>query len=128
DDTPAASAAALRTDAGKLLDRLREISIQLNGDAEVAGHNEPVPPSLSDRIGRVVDGSWVSTSAPTASHQHAYDIVSGALPKVIAGRRSSVETLRALGEKAEAAGAPWAPGRLPEWKPEQSLHHEPPTH
>jgi hypothetical protein len=118
DETPSASAVALRIDASKLLDRLRQISIQLNGDAEVAGHSEATPPSLSDRIGRVVDGSWVSTSAPTGSHQHAYDLVSTALTKVLADLRSSLDTLKDLGAKAEAAGAPWTPGRTPEWKPE----------
>ena len=118
DDTPAASAASLRTDASKLLDKLRDISIRLNGDAEVAEHSEPTPPSLSDRIGRVVEGSWTSTSAPTASHQHAYEIVSTALGGVITDLKASLDTLHALGDKAEAAGAPWTPGRVPEWKPE----------
>ena len=118
DDTPEASATALRLDASKLLDKLREISIRLNGDDEIAEHNEPTPPSLSDRIGRVVDGSWVSTSAPTASHQHAYDIASTSLTGVITDLKGALETLHALGEKAEAAGAPWTPGRVPEWKPE----------
>ena len=118
DDTPAASAASLRTDASKLLDKLRDISIRLNGDAEVAEHSEPTPPSLSDRIGRVVEGSWTSTSAPTASHQHAYEIVSTALGGVITDLKASLDALHALGDKAEAAGAPWTPGRVPEWKPE----------
>jgi hypothetical protein len=118
DDTPAAAAAALRVDASKLLDRLRAISIRLNGDDEVASHSEPTPPSLSDRIGRVVDGSWQSTSAPTTSHQHAYEIVSAALTGVITDLKGALDTLHALGDKAEAAGAPWTPGRVPEWKPE----------
>ena len=118
DDTPAASATTLRVDASKLLDKLRQISIRLNGDDEIASHNEPTPPSLSDRIGRVVDGSWVSTSAPTASHQHAYDIVSTSLTTLITDLKGALETLRALGDQAEAAGAPWTPGRVPTWKPE----------
>jgi photosystem II stability/assembly factor-like uncharacterized protein len=118
DDTPSASATALRMDAGKLLDRLRSISIRLNGDEEIAAHSESTPPSLSDRIDRVVQGSWVSTSAPTASHQHGYEIVSTALSGVITDLKGALDTLHALGDQAEAAGAPWTPGRVPEWKPE----------
>jgi hypothetical protein len=118
DDTPASAATTLRTDASKLLDRLRQISIRLNGDAEIAEHNEPTPPSLADRIGRVVDGSWVSTSAPTASHQHAYEIVSTALTGVITDLQGVLDTMHALGDQAEAVGAPWTPGRVPQWKPE----------
>jgi photosystem II stability/assembly factor-like uncharacterized protein len=118
DDTPAASAVPLRVDASRLLDRLRTIDIRLNGDDEIASRNEPTPPSLSDRIGRVVDGSWTSTSAPTASHQRAYEIVSTSLGGVITDLKTALEALRALGDQAEAAGAPWTPGRAPDWKPE----------
>jgi hypothetical protein len=118
DDTPSAAAAALRVDATQLLDRLRGISIRLNGDEEIAAHSEPTSPSLSDRIGRVVEGSWVSTSAPTTSHQRGYEIVSTALTGVITDLKAALESLRALGDQAEAAGAPWTPGRVPEWKPE----------
>ena len=118
DDTPSSDAGAMRLEAKGLLAELRSIDIELNGDSEVARHNEPTPPSLSDRIGRVVDGSWTSTSAPTGSHQHAYDIVDGSLQGTITKLRGALDGLDALGKRADAAGAPWTPGRLPDWKPE----------
>jgi photosystem II stability/assembly factor-like uncharacterized protein len=118
DDTPSAAAVALRAQASQALDRLRDLSIVLNGDSEIRSHEEPTPPSLSDRIDRVVGGSWTSTSAPTATHQRAYEIASSSLTRVIADLRGVLDGLRALGEKAEAAGAPWTPGRIPDWKPE----------
>ena len=55
---------------------------------------------------------------PTGTHQRAYAVVSGSLTKVIGDLKGVLESLRALGEKAEAAGAPWTPGRVPEWKGE----------
>jgi len=116
DDAPSADAVALRADAQKQLDKLREIAIVLNGDSEVAEHQEPTPPSLSDRINRVVGGSWSSTSMPTASHRRAYEIVSGALNGVITDLRGVLDNLKVIGDKAEAAGASWTPGRVPVWK------------
>jgi hypothetical protein len=118
DDAPSAAAVSLRAEAAQAIDKLRGISITLNGDSEIRRHEEPVPPSLSDRIDRVVGGSWTSTSAPTATHQRAYDIASNSLTRVIADLRGTLDALRALGDKAEAAGAAWTPGRVPEWKSE----------
>ncbi len=118
DDTPAADAVAMRLEAGALIDRLRGVDIGLNGDSEIARHNEATPPSLSDRISRLVDGSWTSTSAPTGSQQRAYDIVSTSLGAELAELRGTLDALDALGKRAEARGAPWTPGRVPDWKPE----------
>ena len=56
--------------------------------------------------------------APTASHQHAYEIVSTSLTTLISDLKGALDALHALGDQAEAAGAPWTPGRVPEWKPE----------
>ena len=38
--------------------------------------------------------------------------------KTLADLKGALESLDALGKKAEAAGAPWTPGRLPDWQPE----------
>ena len=118
DDTPSPEAAAMRTEAATLIDRLRDINITLNGDAELARFNEATAPGLADRIDRVVSGSWTSTSPPTATQQRAYEIVSSSLGRTLADLKSQLDALDALGRRAEAAGAPWTPGRLPDWKPE----------
>src|SRR5205814_339941 len=118
DDAPSPAAVALRGEAAQAIDRLRDISTTLNGDVEIRRHEEPTAPSLSDRIDRVVGGSWTSTSKPTATHQRAYEIASTSLTRVIADLRGTLDALRALGDRAEAAGASWTPGRVPDWKPE----------
>jgi photosystem II stability/assembly factor-like uncharacterized protein len=118
DDTPSPEAPAMRAEAARLLDRLRELDRTLNGDSEIARFNEPTAPGLADRIDRVVSGSWTSTSAPTATQRRAYEIVSTSLGQTIADLKGTRDALDALGLRAEAAGAPWTPGRLPEWKQE----------
>jgi len=99
--------------------RLDEIDIELHGDRTVAGRSEPTPPSLLDRIGRVIYGQWSSAAAPTATQRRGYEIVAGAFGPLLAELRAAIETdLAALEAEMEAAGAPWTPGRIPVWQPE----------
>ena len=115
DDTPSADAVALRARAQQALDRLRDISILLNGDSEIRRREEATPPSIGDRVDRMVGGSFVSTSAPTATQKRAFEVASGSLARVIAQLRGVLDAVRELGEQAETAGAPWTPGRMPKW-------------
>ena len=115
DDTPSADAVALRARAQQAVDRLRDISILLNGDSELRRREEATPPSIGDRVDRMVGGSFVSTSAPTATQKRAFEVASGSLARVIAQLRGVVDAVRELGEQAETAGAPWTPGRMPKW-------------
>jgi photosystem II stability/assembly factor-like uncharacterized protein len=116
--SPAGSTEALRADAVRLEDRMRELSETLNGDTVQRSHSEPSPPSLAERVSQVVGGDWNSTSAPTATHRRQVEIVTGQIDSVVASLRSLRDELAALEAKAEAAGAPWTPGRLPELKSE----------
>ena len=62
--------------------------------------------------------SWNSTSAPTGTQQRAYEIAAEQFGEALANLRSLVSDLENLEAKAEAAGAPWTPGRVPTWSPE----------
>jgi hypothetical protein len=65
----------------------------------------------------VVSGHWTSTSAPTETHREAYRIAGDQLEPVLQDlRRLLAEDLPALEAKLDAAGAPWTPGRIPQWK------------
>jgi len=109
----------LRDDAVALQHRLDDIQVSLSGDHVVAGFNEPTSPSIVDRVQRIVYGHWTSTAAPTTTHRREYDIAASEFSKTLDSLRTLVDTdLAALEKKAEAAGAPWTPGRLPTWSPE----------
>ncbi len=117
--TPGADPALLAQAAGIEKD-LTELRVALSGDRIVADHNEPTPPAIVDRIQRVVEGMWVSTSAPTKTLRDEYTIAANAFPPALARLRELVETrLAALDRAAEAAGAPWTPGRLPALPPQR---------
>ncbi len=99
--------------------RFEDLRNELEGDSTIASRSEPTPPSIVDRLGRVIGGHWTSSSAPTATHRRAYQIAADAFAPVLAELRRLVdEELAALEAEMDAAGAPWTPGRLPNWRPE----------
>jgi len=106
-------------DARALEQKLRDIQTALSGDNTQGRRSEPVGPSLINRLGGITGGVWANTlDAPTATMRRQYDIVAADFAKVLAQLKPIVETdLKRVEDAAEAAGAPWTPGRLPTWKP-----------
>ena len=118
DDAHAPAAAALRQEAKAVEARLRDLRRTLDGDSVMAARNEGVPPALSDRVNYAVATHYSSTAAPTATSRRQVEIASAELGTLLAGLRAIVETdLPKLEAGAEAAGAPWTPGRVPVWPP-----------
>ena len=112
--TPAADP-ALMADVRKLEVRLNEIRTKLSGDRTLSRRNEPVPPSISQRVGQAMN--WNTTAAPTQTQRDAYQHAGGLFAAVLDDLRKLMEEdLKQLEDKLEAAGAPWTPGRLPKWK------------
>jgi len=96
--------------------RDREILRALRGDVDVARRNEPVPSSISDRVNSIMDGERFSLAKPTQSHLDSYNIAGAEFAGQLAKLRTLVEVdLTKLEKDMEAAGAPWTPGRVPEW-------------
>ncbi|HYG65125.1 MAG TPA: glycosyl hydrolase [Thermoanaerobaculia bacterium] len=116
-DTPAPVAGLAEQLLG-LSGRLRAAKLELSGDEVLRRLNEPVPPSILDRIGAVVDSHWSTSSAATATSQEAYRIAAEDFESVLADLGKVRTDLESLEARVEAAGAPWTPGRLPEWKQE----------
>jgi photosystem II stability/assembly factor-like uncharacterized protein len=103
-----------RVDA--LQERLADIRLELIGDPVVSGYNEPTEPSIRQRIGRIVYGHWSTTSAPTRTQQIAFEIARDRFKPVLENLRQLVlHDLTALENQFEERGAPWTPGRVPEW-------------
>ena len=104
-----------------LRQRLAAIDVELFGDATVGKRREPIAPSTVDRIQRVMEAHWSSSSAATTTHKRNYEIASDALTGILTDLRPLVEVdLVALQQKVESAGGPWTPGSgLPTWPPER---------
>ncbi|HEX4824445.1 MAG TPA: hypothetical protein VFV19_09035 [Candidatus Polarisedimenticolaceae bacterium] len=118
-DTPGADPKLL-ADLRAVALRLKDIDLELNGDATRASRNESTPPSLADRVQAIVTGGWDATSAPTATQKRNYEIAATEFKPVLDKLRTLILTdLTKIEAAAEAAGAPWTPGRVPDWKPER---------
>jgi photosystem II stability/assembly factor-like uncharacterized protein len=114
-DAPAAPA-SLRTDALAVEAKANAISRALSGDNSLRARNEGTPPSIMDRVNDVAGDLWSSTSAPTKTHVRGYEIAGEEFAPLLADLKKLVrEELKRLEDAMEAAGAPWTPGRLPEW-------------
>ncbi|MBI3789189.1 MAG: hypothetical protein HY276_13170, partial [Ignavibacteriales bacterium] len=81
--------------------------------------SESSPVSINERVNNIVDDERMSTAKPTQTHLDAYAIAGEDFSRELAKLRTLVETdLMNLEKAMEAAGAPWTPGRIPEWKQE----------
>jgi len=107
----------LLTQVRQLSSRLDRILAALRGDQTLAKREEPAPPSVNQRVQDIVGSQWQVTSPPTQTQREAYRYVGEAFAQTLADYRTLVERdLAALQDKFEAAGAPWTPGRIPQWK------------
>ncbi|MEM7481712.1 MAG: glycosyl hydrolase [Acidobacteriota bacterium] len=115
-DTTPAVESDLRRRAFDLSHRLADLRIELEGDRSLARRSVPTPISISGRVGRLLRGRWASTEGPTETHRQSFARASRAFAGVLDRLEELVSVdLVALEQAAEAAGAPWTPGRLPQW-------------
>ncbi len=116
-ETPAVDQALVRV-ARASRERLRGIETLLSGDDVVKAYNEPVAPSISERVEQIIDGHWWTTAAATTTFLRLYDLTAQDFAPVLAQLRQLIEVdLRELETQLENAQAPWTPGRLPQWQP-----------
>jgi len=118
DDAPGADL-GLMDDARALESRLRGLKLKLSGGTAKQAYQEPVPPPISARVASIVDGHWRTTQAPTNTQRRAYEIAVAEFEPLLAELTQLLGTdLASLEQRAEAAGAPWTPGRVPRWSKE----------
>ncbi len=115
-ETPGSSPEILK-DIESLRVRLTGVQIALRGDPTLGRRMEPEAPSISDRVGATVGGVAGTTQPPTATQRDQYRYACNEFEAVLATLKVLVEKdLKEIETKLESAGAPWTPGRLPEWK------------
>jgi hypothetical protein len=92
---------------------LQELQVLLNGDSSLSNRYEPVPLSLTGRIGYIIGGYWDSQAAVPQGYRDSLEIANADYAVAVEQLQLIAADVAALGAEAEALGAPWTPGRLP---------------
>ena len=115
-ETPAAPEKLL-DDAAALDKRTNQILRAFQGDQALRQRNMNQTPSISERVGNITGSQRMSTSRPTQTQIDQYAAAAQDFESVLGQLRQLIEgDLARLEKQMEAAGAPWTPGRIPEWK------------
>jgi photosystem II stability/assembly factor-like uncharacterized protein len=104
-------------EATRIDDRTNEILRQLRGDNVLRSRNENTPPSIADRVFSIIGDQSASLSRPTRTQADQYRFAAQDFEGVLTQLRQLVDVdLKNLEKQMEAAGAPWTPGRMPDWR------------
>ncbi len=115
--TPGASFDLLQK-AQKISKELDDILYKFDGQPSRASREEvpPEPVPLNWRLETLVYTHWRSTSPITQTEQTAYDVLADEFPPVLEKvKKIYTDEIKPLEAKMENLGAPWTPGRIPEW-------------
>jgi len=114
-ETPTASeeqAQALRA----LNTRMQILKVKLSGDQTLTGRSEPAPMSITARINNIVGGHWNSEAAVTKNYSDSFAIAARQFGEALPELKSIAADLAGVEAKLQAEGAPWTPGRIPDWQ------------
>jgi len=76
-----------------------------------------LPPSINERVADIVGAQRLSSARPTQTQVNQYTAAAQEFEQTLAQLRQLIEgDLATLEKQMEAAGAPWTPGRIPDWK------------
>ncbi len=101
----------------KLDQELNRIKIAMNGDPLATRLDIDQVPDISSRLWSAIYDGWGSTSDPTGTMKEQLSLAGEAFKPVLAQlKKISTTDIPALEQKLEAIGAPYTPGRLPQWK------------
>jgi len=113
-DTPSSSeshAQSLRA----LNTRMQDLKVKLNGDSAISNRAEKVPMSITGRIHTIVGGHWDSQSSVTGNYRDSYAVADQQFRGVLAELKAIAADLAEVEAALQAEGAPWTPGRIPDW-------------
>lgn len=99
-----------------LRDRLIALKVKLNGDSTISSRSEPVPWSISQRVGSIYGSLIESQSDVPQMFKDSYIIAANEFTEALNEFNAIASDLDAFEQRAEELGAPWTPGRTPEWK------------
>lgn len=104
----------MRSELDSIREKLIQFKVKFNGDATISSRAEPVPWSVSQRVGRLFGGIIESQSDVPQGFKDSYEIAKSELSSSLKDFKIIEAELNAFEKDIEAKGAPWTPGRLPD--------------
>ncbi len=97
--------------------KLEAIQLKMTGDPLLSRLDKDTVPGIQSRIGRIAGEQYRSTSAPTKTQRAAYAIAEEEFKPVYEELKTILAgDVKAIEKRLDAVGAPYTPGRLPDWK------------
>jgi hypothetical protein len=115
-DTPSAGS-GLADELDGIESRVRRLGTIMNGDHTISSRSEATPPGLVERMDRATWG-WNNSSAPTQTQRQTFAIARDQFKGEVLPELKELlnSVLPAFETKLEALGAPWTPGRVPDYQ------------
>jgi predicted ribosome quality control (RQC) complex YloA/Tae2 family protein len=108
---------SLMDDALRIKSETQEILQHLVSDKTISSRNEPSPKTVYGRLGEITWGIWKTNSSPTQTQMDNYKVASEEFEVLLSRLQTLLNVdLKNLEEQMEKYGAPWTPGRVPDWK------------
>ncbi len=95
---------------------LGDFNCRLNGDPLRARYEGGTPTSVKERVDLITSSLWATTSAPTTTYIQSYEAAAAQFDGLLMTLKSIDDDVKALESKLEQYGAPYTPGRFPEWR------------
>jgi hypothetical protein len=96
--------------------KIKELNKKLNGDNLRRRYEGAVPTSIKDRVNLITGALWSTTAAPTNTFVKSYDDAAGKFEEILVSLKSINDDIKKVENALEKSGAPYTPGRFPEWR------------
>ena len=116
-ETPSAGDAE-RSVLQEISSRLADIGVAIHGDSTIGGRNEPVPMSIGSRASNLYYNLIFSQSDAGGNYKDSYAVAAKEFTAALQALGRVDADLSALEDALEIKGAPWTPGRIPDWSAE----------
>jgi hypothetical protein len=95
---------------------LRELNRKLNGDQLRTRYEGGAPTSVKGRVDLITGALWGTTAAPTNTFIKSYEAAANKFDEILNDLKSIDYNIKQVETDLEKSGAPYTPGRIPEWK------------
>ena len=95
---------------------LKNLNEELNGDNLRTRYEGARPTSVKERIDLIMYALWNTTAAPTNTFNKSYEDAASKFDEILNSLKLIDNDIKLVETTLEKNGAPYTPGRLPEWR------------